>query len=310
LNPEPSQNPSWVLIVNPASADGRTGRQWSGNETLLRKLLPPFEAWHTTRPGQAWELAQKAVDLGFKTIAVHGGDGTFNEVANGLLNHAADGVALAFLPNGTGADLVRTLRISHSLPEAARQAVQGSIQPIDIGQVQFTDLEGRPAQRYFVNVTDVGFGGDLVRYVNSHSKKLGGKLSFLKGLLVTLFQYQNKRVHITLNEQEDFELKASSIVVANGQYFGGGMWVAPEARLDDGFLNLVIIGDVSKTEVLTNVTRLYRGTIAEHPKVRAFPARSIELTSEEEVFIDLDGELVGRLPARFQILPQKLPVIF
>ena len=127
MNQQTSQNPSWLLIVNPASADGRTGRQWSGNETLLRKLLPPFEAWHTTRPGQAWELAQKAVDLGFKTIAVHGGDGTFNEVANGLLNHSAAGVALAFLPSGTGADLVRTLGISHSLPEAARQACQGSI---------------------------------------------------------------------------------------------------------------------------------------------------------------------------------------
>ncbi len=303
-------HPSWIVIVNPASADGRTGRQWSGNETILRDQLPPFEAWHTTHPGHGRELGQKAVDLGFTTIAVHGGDGTFNEVANGLLNRPTPGVALAFLPNGTGADLVRTLGISHSLPDAARQAREGSIQPIDIGHVQFTDLEGRPAQRHFVNVTDVGFGGDLVRYVNSHSKRLGGKLSFLKGLLVTLFQYQNKRVHVALDEKEDFEIRASSIVVANGQYFGGGMWVAPKARLDDGFFNLVIIGDVSKTEVLANITRLYRGTIAEHPKVRTFQTRSIEMTSNEEVFIDLDGELVGRLPARFQILPQKLPVIF
>ncbi len=214
------------------------------------------------------------------------------------------------MPSGTGADLVRTLGISHSLSDAARQARQGSAHPIDIGQVQFTDLEGRPVQRYFVNVTDVGFGGDLVRYVNSHSKRLGGKLSFLKGVLVTLFRYQNKKVHIAIDEKEDFEVRASSIVVANGQYFGGGMWVAPEARLDDGYFNLVVIGDVSKTEVLANITRLYRGTIAEHPKVKTFQARTIELTSEEEVFIDLDGELVGRLPARFQILPQKLPVIF
>jgi YegS/Rv2252/BmrU family lipid kinase len=310
VNQQTSKSPSWLLIVNPASADGRTGRQWSGNETLLRKLLPPFESWHTTHSGHARELAQKAVGLGFKVIAVHGGDGTFNEVVNGILNHSLAPTPLAFLPNGTGADLVRTLGISHSLPDAARQACQGAVQQIDIGQVQFMDLEGRPAQRYFVNVTDVGFGGDLVHYVNSHSKRLGGKLSFLKGLLVTLFRYQNKRVRIALDDQEGFEQKASSIVIANGQYFGGGMWVAPEARLDDGYLNLVVIGDVSKTEVLTNVTRLYRGTIAEHPKVRTSPARSIELTSEEEVLIDLDGELVGRLPARFEILPRKLPVIF
>jgi diacylglycerol kinase (ATP) len=301
--------PSWIVMVNPASADGRTGRQWSGNETLLRSLLPPFEVWHTTHPGHARELAQKAGALGFKAIAVHGGDGTFNEIVNGILDQSPAPIPLAFLPSGTGADLVRTLGISHNLSDAARQAVQGSVHQIDIGQVQFMDLEGRPGQRYFVNVTDVGFGGDLVRYVNSHSKKLGGKLSFFKGLLVTLFQYQNKKIRIAIDGQEGFELRASSIVVANGQYFGGGMWVAPDARLDDGFLNLVTIGDVSKTEVLTNVTRLYRGTIAEHPKVKTFPTRSLELTSEEEVFIDLDGELVGRLPARFQILPQKLSVI-
>jgi len=303
-------HPPWVVIVNPASADGRTGRQWSRNETLLRNLLPPFEVWPTTHPGHARELSEKAVQSGYTTIAVHGGDGTFNEVVNGILNPSSPPIPLALLPSGTGADLVRTLGISHSLPEAARQAVGGSAQPIDIGQVQFTDMEGRPVQRYFVNVTDGGFGGDLVRYVNSHSKRLGGKLSFLKGVLVTLFQYQNKRVHISIDEKEDFEIRASSVVIANGQYFGGGMWVAPEARLEDGYFNLVVIGDVSKMEVLTNITRLYRGTIAEHPKVETFQARSIELTSEEEVLIDLDGELVGRLPARFQILPKKLPIIF
>ena len=178
MNQPMSQNPSWILIANPASADGRTGRQWPENETLFRNLLPPFEAWHTTNPGQALELAQKALDLGVTTIAVHGGDGTFNEVVNGIVDHSSGPIPLALLPSGTGADLVRTLGISHSLADAARQARQGSVHPIDIGQVSFTDLEGRPVQRYFVNVTDVGFGGDLVRYVNSHSKRLGENSAF------------------------------------------------------------------------------------------------------------------------------------
>jgi diacylglycerol kinase (ATP) len=310
LSQKPSNNPSWVVIVNPASANGRTGRQWAANETLLRNILPPFENWPTTYPGHARELAQKAVDLGFSTIAVHGGDGTFNEVVNGVINRDSTQVPLVFLPSGTGADLVRTLGISHSLSDAAHQAREGSIRSIDIGEVKFTDLEGRPNQRYFVNVTDVGFGGDLVRYVNSHSKRLGGKFSFLKGAMITLFQYKNKKVHIRVDGQKDLEERVSSIVLANGQYFGGGMWVAPDARVDDGFLNLVIIGDISITEALPNFTRLYRGTAAEHPKVKAFPVQSLELTSEEEVFIDLDGELVGRLPAQFQILPQRLSVIY
>lgn len=298
------------MIVNPVSANGRTGRQWARTEKVLRNLWPPFEVWPTMHPGHALDLAQKAVDLGFSTIAVHGGDGTFNEVVNGLLNRSADGIPLVFLPSGTGADLVRTLGISHTLSDAARQAVQGNAKRLDVGQIHFTDLEGRSVQRYFVNVTDVGFGGDLVRYVNSHSKRLGGKLSFLKGVLITLFRYQNKPVRIILDDRETLEIRASSVVVANGKYFGGGMWVAPEARLNDGLFELVIIGDVSKLDVLTNISRLYRGTIAQHPKVKTFQAGTIELTSEEEVFIDLDGELVGRLPARFQILPEKLSVVF
>lgn len=303
-------NPSWVVIVNPVSANGRTGRQWPRNEVLLRDILPPFEAWQTTHPGHAGELARKAIDLGFTTIAVHGGDGTINEVVNGLLKHSADRVPLALLPNGTGADLVRSLGISHNLSQAARQALQGFAQPIDIGQCEFIDLEGRAAKRYFANVTDVGFGGDLVRYVNSHSKRLGGKLSFLKGLLVTLFRYHNKRILITLDDQEDFEMVASSIVIANGQYFGGGMWVAPEARLTDGIFEVVMVGDVSKLDVLANTKRLYQGTLAEHPKVKTAKSGIVSFTSEEEVLIDLDGELVGRLPARFQILPQRLSVIY
>jgi diacylglycerol kinase (ATP) len=300
----------WVVIVNPASANGGTGRCWPRNNPLLKKILPPFEYWQTSHPGHALELAQKALDLGYTTIVVHGGDGTINEIINGLLSRNEPEFNLALLPNGTGADLVRTLGISHTLPKAARQALEGSVNRLDIGKVRFIDLEGNPAQRYFVNVTDVGFGGDLVRYVNSHSKWLGGKLSFLQGLLVTLFRYQNKPIKIKMDDTNPFEVRASSIVVANGQYFGGGMWVAPGARLNDGLFEVVMVGDVSKMDVLANIKRLYQGTLAEHPKVKIFKAQTVELTSDEEVLIDLDGELVGRLPAHFEILPRKLPVIF
>lgn len=300
----------WVLIVNPASANGSTGRCWPRNEPVLRNLLPPFQVWLTTHPGHGTELAQRAADQGYKTIAVHGGDGTINEIINGLLTNTRNGTSLALLPNGTGADLVRTLGIPHALPKAARQSLQGLAKPVDIGLVQFIDLGGKPAERFFVNVADVGFGGDLVRFVNSHSKWLGGKLSFLQGLLVTLFRYRNKEIQIAINDEKPFDIRASSIVVANGQYFGGGMWVAPEARLTDGLFEVVIVGDVSKMDVLANIRRLYQGTLAEHPKVMTSKAKTVALTSPEEVFIDLDGELVGRLPARFRILPLKLSVIY
>jgi diacylglycerol kinase (ATP) len=302
--------PAWVVIINPVSADERTGRDWPKNEPLLRRLLPPFTVWNTYGPHQATELAYRAVDQGYAVVAVHGGDGTVNEVVNGLLGHPKlETTALAILPGGTGADLARTLGISHSLTAAAGQACGNGFRKIDVGLARFLDLNGHPCRRHFLNVTDVGFGGDLVRYVNSHSKRWGGKLSFFRGLLVTLFQYRNKPIRIGLDDRPSFEAKASSIVIANGQYFGSGMWVAPPARMDDGFLEVVVVGNVSRIEVLTNTGRLYRGTLAAHPKVQTFQARIVSLESEEEVFIDMDGELVGRLPVRIELLPKKIKVL-
>jgi diacylglycerol kinase (ATP) len=308
---KPQQNsknrPGWGVIVNPVSADGRTGREWPKHEPLLRRILPSFTVWTTSGPHHATELAYRAVEQGYSTVVVHGGDGTVNEVVNGVLGHPrGEGTALALLPCGTGADLVRTLGISHSLTAAAQQARGNVLRKLDVGEARFIDLQGVPCRRLFLNVADVGFGGDLVRYVNNHSKRLGGRFSFLRGLLVTLFRYKNKSLRIALDDQIPFEVRASSIVIANGQYFGGGMWVAPSARMDDGFLDVVVVGDVSRTEVLTNTSRLYRGTLASHPKVQTFQARIVSLESEEEVLIDMDGELVGHLPVRLECLPGKL----
>jgi diacylglycerol kinase (ATP) len=309
-SPALKSHPDWVVIVNPASANGETGRKWPRHEVLLKNVLPSFEVWHTGYPGHGGLLAQQAVETGFSTIAVHGGDGTINEVVNGLMAAGEHHTTLAILPFGTGTDLVRSLGVPRHIAKAAEMALKSPGQLVDVGLVEFIPLEGQKPRRYFINVTDVGFGGDLVNYVNSHSKALGGRLSFFRGLLVTLWRYKNHPVQVALDEEVPFQVYASSIVVANGQYFGGGMWVAPEARVNDGFFEVVVVGDVSKTEVVANMGRLYRGTLAKHPKVSIFRARSLELTSKEEVLIDMDGELVGRLPARFLLLPRKIRVLF
>ena len=304
-----SEKASWLIIVNPASADGRTGHRWARTAELFQRRLPPFEAVFTKAPQQAGELARQAVEQGAETIGVHGGDGTVNEVINGLLSGPNPlPLPLALLPSGTGADLVRSLGIPHSLPQAAVQAAGGRLRSVDVCLAEFLDLQKKPCRRYFVNVTDIGFGGEVVRHVNGHSKRLGGRISFLIGLLATLFRYRNKPIRVSLDEQPPFAVRASSIVIANGQYFGGGMWVAPTARVDDGRLEVIVVGDVTKREVLTNIPRLYRGTLAGHPKVQTFQAQSVLLESTEEVFIDMDGELVGCLPVRFVTLPGKIKI--
>jgi diacylglycerol kinase (ATP) len=299
----------WRVMVNPAAADGRTGRRWKAREPLLRRILPDFEVYFTEGPGHAVVLGRRAAEEGVPVLAVHGGDGTINEAVNGLLSVEGPLPALAVLPGGTGADWVRSSGIPHSLAAAAHVARNGSPRPMDLGRVQFLHPDGRRMERYFANVADVGFGGELVRYVNGRSKRWGGRITFFQGLIRTLFNYGNKEMEILLDEGERLRMRTCSVVVANGQFFGGGMWVAPQARVDDGFLEVVVIGDVTKTEFLTHLGLLYRGTIARHPKVRTFRAKTVALHSDDEVWIDADGEEVGLLPARFEILPEKICLI-
>jgi len=180
------------------------------------------------------------------------------------------------------------------------------VRRIDIGRATFIDRSGHQAQRLFVNVGDVGFSGAVVERVNRSSKALGGFLSYLGGLVTTLLTYSNKLVHITIDGRVEEIGVVNAVVVANGQYFGGGMWVAPTAQVDDGLFDIAVIGDVGKVEVIGNVPKLYRGTLASHPKVRYFRGRNVTVTSGDEVLLDLDGEQPGRAPVTFQLLPQAL----
>jgi len=273
---------------------------------ILAEVFPSgFEVRFTEWAGHAVELAREAAAAGCELVVAAGGDGTVNEVVNGLAE-ALDRTRLGILSLGTGKDLIKTLGIPAELPQAVRVLAEGAVRRIDIGRATFIDRSGRQAQRLFVNVGDVGFSGAVVERVNRSSKALGGFLSYLGGLVTTLLTYSNKLVHITIDGRVEEIGVVNAVVVANGQYFGGGMWVAPTAQVDDGLFDIAVIGDVGKVEVIGNVPKLYRGTLASHPKVRYFRGRNVTVTSGDEVLLDLDGEQPGRAPVTFQLLPQAL----
>ncbi|MCR4439549.1 MAG: diacylglycerol kinase family lipid kinase [bacterium] len=294
------------IIVNPKAANGRAGRIWPACARLLDEALGgQYEARLTEGPGHAVELAKEAAAHGYELVVAAGGDGTVNEVVNGLADALAR-TQLGILSLGTGKDLIKTLGIPADLRQAAQVLASGTVRHIDLGRALFVDHHGRRAERLFVNVGDVGFSGAVVQRVNRSSKALGGFVSYLGGLVATLVTYSNKLVHITVDQAVDEILVANAVVVANGQYFGGGMWVAPSAKADDGLFEVAVIGDVGKTEVIANVPRLYRGTLASHPKVRYFRGRTVTVNSGDEVLLDLDGEQPGRVPVTFELLPQAL----
>jgi len=301
------------FIVNPVSAGGSTGKKWPEIEALLKKNYAfDFEVVFTESPLHATQLAREAIRRGVQRIVGIGGDGTLNEIVNGffekdtVLNPEA---VLGILEIGTGADFVKTLGQQPTIEQAILHLNEARPQAIDVGKAEFLTLENETDERYFLNILDFGLGGAVVERVNRTTKRFGGKISFLIGILSTLLTFKNKLIRSRLDEGNWQSGMFNDIIVANGRYFGGGLFPAPDALLDDGLFDVVFLGDVGRMEAVMNLSKLRKGRHFENPKVSLRRARKIEAQSEEDVFIDMDGELVGKLPLKVLILPKKLRIV-
>jgi len=301
------------FVINPAAGNGNMLRRWDGLQTRLQsKLSNMHDVEFTGAPHEATAITRRALHDGFEIVVAVGGDGTIHEVLNGffenghLINpHACLGV----IAMGTGCDLVRTLNPTCDLTQLADKFENMKARTYDVGKLTCQNLEGRKTVRYFINIADAGFGARVAHRVNASSKRLGYFVSYLSGLLRTLREYENKPVTIEVDEDAAWQQTVNSVIVANGRYFGGGMLVAPAAQPDDGVFEIVVVGDISGTEAVRNLRRLYTGRLGDHPKVTVLRGSRITLASEQEVFIEADGELPGRLPAIFEILPGAIKVI-
>lgn len=298
-------------VVNPASANGRTGHRWPELASALRARLGEFEVAFTDGPKQATTLVRRALQNGAKTIVSVGGDGTQNEVINGFY---ADGelvspdAELAVLPAGTGGDLRRTLGLEQD-PLAAIEQLGRAKRKVDVGFLEYTTPLGKTATNYFINIASFGLSGLTDEVVNNSSKALGAKFSFLMGAFRATLRYRNMPVRLVLDDGEPLQRTLSNGVIANARYFGGGMKVAPDAQMADGQFDVVLIGDMSKYELVRGMGKLYSGTHVEDAKVEVFQARTVRAEPANEndvVLIDMDGEQPGKLPATFRILPAQV----
>ena len=301
-----------VFIVNPKAGNGSTGSNWPVIKSMAEKRLDDFKSFLTDGPGDARKLTKTAIAEGACLVVCVGGDGTLNEVVNGFMESdesmRAD-VRLGFIPNGTGCDIVRTISIPANIEQAIEVIVAGNVRPIDVGRLFFKDHEGGNAYRYFHNVASFGLGGEVAQRVNRTSKAWGPFISFIRATLLSLFLDGKKKVSLKIDDQPEEGYRIWNVAVANGQYHGGGMWIAPDAAIDDALFNVTIIGDLSLLQVFFNLPKLYSGRIAEISKVRMLTARKIEAVSEQNVLLDIDGEQPGVLPAVFEILPGALRMI-
>lgn len=306
-----------LVVVNPKSASGTTREKWSATAADLRAHFGPFSVAFTKSQGDGIEIAERAANAGRRFIIACGGDGTINEVANGILRSGQD-AELGILPSGTGGDFRRTLDMPSGTREAAAALRNGETKTIDVGKAAFHGHEGDTVTRFFLNVSSVGLAADVIRRVKSAKvfdwlpvDALRGRANFAVSTLRELIGLEPPTVRVRFDDGEEHSLKTVALCVANARYFGGGMMIAPDAKLTDGLLDVINIGDLTALNVLTNVHSLYRGTHLDMKQVHSRRAKKVQVAAadaSQAIHLETDGELPGRLPVTYEIVPSALRV--
>jgi len=300
------------LIVNPQSASGRTGRHFDKIARAVRDAVGEFECAFTKARGDGVRLAREAVDAGGKLVVAVGGDGTASEVIDGLV----DGGRLrdpestfGFIPRGTGGDLRRTLGLPEDLDTAARALAGTRTVTCDLGRVALMGHDGAPQIRHFANVAGCGVSGLVSQKVES-LKLPSGKLSFMLASARALIGWSDRPVRWRVDGGSWREERITALSVCNGRYFGGGMMVAPGARIDDGWFDIVVWSGLGITDFVTKKSMLYDGTHVKLSNTAVHRGRLVEVepVGGEQVLLDVDGEQPGSLPARFDLLPGALRI--
>lgn len=306
-----------LVIVNPRSASGSTRENWASTASDLRAHFGPFAVAFTKSQGDGINIARRAAEAGRQFVIACGGDGTINEVANGILLSGSD-VELGVLPSGTGGDFRRTLGLPHTNREAAAALRDGVTRRMDVGKVTFHDHDGNEVSRYFVNVSSVGLAADIVQRVKSAKvfdwlpvESLRGRANFAVSTLQEVFDLDPALVRVRFDDGEEHSVQTIAFCIANSRYFGGGMMIAPDASINDGLLDVINIGDLGTAKILLNAYSIYRGSHKELAEVKTKKAARIEIKSadsERQVFLETDGELPGKLPAVYEVVPDALRV--
>lgn len=298
------------VIINPASSAGRTGRRQDEIVAALeRHLGRTFTLQVTQGPGHATASARQAALERTDLVVAAGGDGTIQEVVNGLMEAGgllAPGLQLGIVNTGTGHGFAQSLGLPAGLDAQCAAIASGPCRRVDIGRTIYTDGGGRRLERYFVNECQAGIGGRVVERVQAGHKKLGGLVGFGLATLATALSYPNRSIKFSIDGGPERSGSFIGIVAANGHVMAGGMKLAPDALITDGWLDILFMHGQPLFERLRNFPKIYSGRHLDSPRFTCFRAKTISLASEEPVFFEADGEPFGRLPCRVEVLPSAL----
>lgn len=304
----------FFVIVNPKAGGGLGRRHWSQISGEFEKRLGSFHCEETATRGHARLLAEKAAKTGFLTVVACGGDGTIHEVVNGLVDSGVSPrPVLGILSAGTGGDTIRTLGIPKDGPSQVRIIEERKLRPIDLGHVEYSNSAGEKEGRVFINIADAGLGADVIKRTRNFQRIFGRKLTYLTSTLYSYLAWNPKAIHVSIGTGDrppnSWPKDPMCVIVANGRYFGGGMPIAPAASPDDGLMDLIVMERPRLLMAPLAIPMLYLRQFPKFPGVHTSRVKGVTLDSPHTIELDMDGELIGSLPATFKILPKSLSVI-
>lgn len=302
---------NWLVIVNPNAGAGKCWLDWPKIESILNSFGFKYQHEFTLKKLHAIVLTRKFINLGYRKIIVVGGDGTMNEVINGIFlqkRFETTDIILGMIPVGTGNDWGRMFGISHNYQEAIQTILASKTFIQDAGKVIFRNKE-RTLHRYFVNIAGLGFDAMVVKKTN-RLKDSGKSNPFIYkyNILTSLFSFKSPRATIEV-DGKSVTNRVFSVSVGICKFNGGGMMPLPDAKADDGLFDLTVIKKIARWDVIRSMKRLYDGTIVTHPKVDTYQGKSIRISSNTNIFLETDGESLGHTPMDFEIIPRSICVL-
>jgi YegS/Rv2252/BmrU family lipid kinase len=303
------------VIVNPASGNGNTGRDWPKIRAALESVFPLMTVVESHARGEAARLVRAALKDGHLDIIAVGGDGTINEAVNGFFENGAavsPDAVFGFVSSGAGSDFRRTFGIAGGYEAAIARLKQSRIRRLDVGRVACLSSRGEPVSRYFVNVASFGFSGRLVSRINRarFARLFGGGFARAFHTLGALIGWHPQRVRLITDAGYDEIAGIANVAVANGRWFSGGLRVAPQAEPGDGLFDIVVMGGTPRRHILQALRNIHSGTDLSNPSVRLVRASRLmaapTVDTHGAVTVETDGESAGLLPATFDILPSAI----
>jgi diacylglycerol kinase (ATP) len=301
----------WLVVVNPNAGIRRAEREWPMIEQMLHEQGFRFEAHMTTHPEHAIEIVKKQISLGHHRIITVGGDGTFNEVANGIMLQKrlpSNEVTLGMITVGTGNDWGRMYNIPFDYKHAIQVIKNGKTFVQDACLVKYSSGI-KIKQRYLVNMAGIGFDAEVALKVNKMKEQgRGGKLSYFLNIFSTLIRYHAKFANLDIDHKKRVS-NIFSLNVGVCQYNGSGMKQLPHAIPDDGKLAITIIQKINKLKVIANVHRLFSGSFIKMHEVITESAVRMDVSSDKNLYLEVDGESIGHTPIEFSIVPGAIKII-